>query len=151
MAKTSEKIYEMVLRVGASSLSTVIDVLANTGEVVSMRQIPVEAVTSEPAKDRRSGNNYNDAARKTGKTGPQVVFEALKPGTQHMIPALGKVLEASKFSPTSVHPAVSVLVAAGLVERHARSMCRLTEAGVVAKVNSTPWDHLPIPKKHKDV
>lgn len=121
MARNSERAYELLVRVGASNLTTVIDVLKSAAEIVSLKQI--EAGDSPPMKVEPQRG-----PRPIGKTGPQIILEHMqaRPAIlEWSTEDLGIVLENNGFSAASAHPAVSSLVKEGTVERHRRAYCRL--------------------------
>lgn len=120
----NDKVYEMILHVRASSLETMIAVVADTADIVSMKKIDVPQETL-PGKSHGKGTSNTSPARKSGKTGPEVLLEHFKPGVSYDVNGLGSVLKAAGFSENSAHPSVSALVKLGKVERHNRGYCRL--------------------------
>lgn len=119
------KSYELLVRVHAANLTTVIEVLKDAAEIIHMKQVDVPAT---PEKHPRKASAVPQIARERGKRADQVILELMKPGVSYCVEDVGHSIAARGFSAASAHPAISKLVKDNKVERHQPGYCRLVQA-----------------------
>ena len=113
------KTYDVLLRVQASALSTVLAALDGSGTLVEVKETPV-------AMPARKG--YKNGRRNKGISGESLVIDALEkaklPMTLKKITAL---FVAHGFAETSASPTISTLVRLGKVIRNENGSVQLKE------------------------
>lgn len=103
-----EKQYEIVLHVGSTQLTTVLDVVRESATIASVKQLDI---TKAP---RRT------AVRIKGSNSTTVLLNELSDGKIHTDEDLAKVLVRLGLSAATVHPTMSGLCRAGKAKRVAR-------------------------------
>lgn len=119
------KSYELLVRVHAANLLTVIEVLKDAAEIVQMKQADLPVT---PEKHPRKASAVPKIARERGKRADQVILELMSPGVSYCVEDIGHAIVARGFSASSAHPAISMLVKDKKVERHQPGYCRLIQA-----------------------
>lgn len=127
--KPASKVYEMVVRVAAPSLTTVMEVLTGSAELISMRQVEAEAAPlptpHEPSRERREPF-YADGKRDKGIKAVDAVLHIMQPGRVYNVRHLSaELVRRWNFAAASVNPAVSDLSADGRIERVGKGEYRL--------------------------
>lgn len=114
MTKAPQKVYELVIRVGASDLTTVMEVVKDSADIVGMRQVDtiLPAIRSRPV---RQDIKITD-----------LIMQIMSPGVDYKSQDIGDEISTRKgFSPNSATPALSELVAKGKVLRVGSATYRL--------------------------
>jgi hypothetical protein len=115
--------YELMVLVNAAQLTTVIDVLKDSATIISLKQI-VPAEPQKNAKVKRAPQADGQPRRRAD----MVLLEIMKPGISYSVEDLGReIAQRGGFSPNTAHPAISILVKEGKVERHKTGFCRLIQ------------------------
>lgn len=102
------KTYDLHIRVSDKSLTTVIDVLKNAAEIVSLKQIVEEDEPKKPQPRK---------ARSATTTAQSTLLQIMQPGVVYNGLELGKKIAEKGYSPKSIYPALSQLVQDRKVER----------------------------------
>jgi hypothetical protein len=114
------KSYELMVRVNAANLTTVIEVLKNAAEIVNLKQVEIQAAPDKTSRRMVNGGQI----RERGKRADQVIMELVNPGAEYSVDTIGEMIAARGFSANSAHPAISVLVKAGKIVRTRPGFCR---------------------------
>ena len=100
------KTYDVLLRVPAETLPTILQALAGAGELVS-----VVPTNEEPRKRANSGLVKRN--RKTGISGADLVLEVAAGGAEKLLSAFDKAFSEKGFAPTSAKARISELIKSG--------------------------------------
>lgn len=106
------RVFEMIMRVQTENLTTVLEVLKDNADLVSMKQIEVDDVEVAKKKPRKHRPRPNGAL-----TGGQLVKEAVSGGKTVTSKELVKLFHANGFAKTSAAPAVNQLVRDGEIKK----------------------------------
>ena len=101
--------FEMHLRVLAENLTTVLDVLKDSADLISMTQIEDAKVAARV--------NHRPKARVKGFTSRDLILQVLGEGKPKTIKELVRLFEAKGFSRNSASPAVNELIRNGKVKK----------------------------------
>lgn len=107
----SQKSFKLCMIVPAEHLTTVMDVVKDSADLISMEQI----ATPGPAPKRKMG--FANGKRVKGTTARDLIITTLSDGTVKTRAALQKLFSANGFAETSVGPAVNELIRAGNVSQ----------------------------------
>lgn len=105
------RVFEMIMRVHTENLTTVLEVLKDNADLVSMKQIEVDDVETTKRKPRRHKPRPDGAP-----TGRQIIKQAVV-GSTVTRKELIKLFVASGLAKTSVPPAVNELVRSGEIRK----------------------------------
>lgn len=108
--ETEMRVFEMTLRVAAENLTTVLDVLKDSADLLTMKQL--EGV--EAPKTTRKAGGYRNGVRKKGINSRDLILQTVDKGTT-TLKQLQKLFLAQGFAETSALPAVNLLIRNGEV------------------------------------
>lgn len=110
------KHFDIRIRVPAKHLTTVLEVITGTADILEMKQIEAEALEAEKPKRVTS---YVGGVRNKGIKGSDLILESLAKGPMSG-DALGAIFVSRGFAAGSWKPTMSLLIRAGQVIKNGR-------------------------------
>lgn len=109
----TEKKYDLLIRVTSRNLTTVIDVLKNAGDLVSINQVDVVETSSKKPKEPRAPRPRPEGRPKAA----EVVLTVMKPGVDYHIDQLFPLTSQHGYAEGTIEATCSHLFRNGILER----------------------------------